>query len=209
MYKWQKQLFLHARRIKIGAVETQLKQYLSRKPKHAIFEAGRISSAVLIPIFKKDGHYHILFIKRTMTVKTHRGQISFPGGVREKEDKTLLDTALREVEEEIGLHTKDVAVLGELDDVVTTTSNFIVSPFVGLIPYPYTFIPEKAEVDMILTIPITGLLEEGCLQPDTEILNGQKVVSFAYNYRGQIIWGATARILHMLLEIITRMKMPY
>ncbi len=185
-------------------METELKKILAQRTKLYITDKTRLPSAVLIPIYKKDGQYHIVFIKRTNTVKTHKGQISFPGGMRDKGDKTLWDTALRESEEEIGLRPEDVKVLGELDDEITTTSNFIVTPFIALIPWPYHFTPNKGEVTKIISVPISSLLEKDCRKPDTETLNGNKVESFAYHYQGTKIWGATARILNKLLEIIGR-----
>jgi 8-oxo-dGTP pyrophosphatase MutT (NUDIX family) len=187
-------------------MEAELKKLLAQRQKQYITDNSRLSSAVLIPIYQKDGQYHIVFIKRTTTVKTHKGQISFPGGMRDTHDKTLLDTALRESLEEIGLRKEDTNVLGELDDEVTTTSNFIVTPFVALIPWPYRFTKNIEEVDEIIEVPIPALLEKDCLKPDTEVLNGEKVDSFAYHYRGTIIWGATARILNKLLDIISRVK---
>jgi 8-oxo-dGTP pyrophosphatase MutT (NUDIX family) len=183
-------------------MEAELKKLLAQRQKRYITDNSRLSSAVLIPIYKKDGQYYIVFIKRTTTVKTHKGQISFPGGMRDTLDKTLLDTALRESLEEIGLRKEDVQVLGELDDEVTTTSNFIVTPFVALIPWPYRFTKNIGEVDDILEVPIPSLLDKDCLKPATEALNGKKVDSFAYHYRGAVIWGATARILNKLLDII-------
>ncbi len=122
--------------------------------------------------------------------------------MRDKGDKTLLDTALRESEEEIGLHRKDVTILGELDDEITTTSNFIVTPFIAAIPYPYKFTINKEEVAKIISVPVAKLLEKGSLKPDTEMLAGKKVNSFAYYYNDTRIWGATARILKKLLDII-------
>jgi 8-oxo-dGTP pyrophosphatase MutT (NUDIX family) len=178
-----------------------LKEILSRRQKRRIDDAGRVPSAVLIPMYENQGNYHIVFIKRTETVKAHKGQISFPGGVRDTGDKTLLDTALRECTEEIGLLTKDAEVLGELDDEITTTSNYIVTPFVAMIPWPYRFIVNKDEVDEIITVPVPALLDKGSLKPNTEILDGKKVESYAYHYRGRVIWGATARILNKFLDI--------
>jgi 8-oxo-dGTP pyrophosphatase MutT (NUDIX family) len=183
-------------------MEAELKQTLAQRTKRYITDNNRLPSAVLIPIYKHDGQYHIIFIKRTNTVKTHKGQISFPGGMRDKGDKTLRDTALRESDEEIGLRKEDAAILGELDDQITTTSNFIVTPFIALIPWPYHFTPNKAEVAKIISVPITALLEKDCMMSETEMLNGKKVESFAYYYRGTRIWGATARILNKLLGII-------
>jgi 8-oxo-dGTP pyrophosphatase MutT (NUDIX family) len=185
-------------------MEAELKKILSQRTKVIITDKNRLPSAVLIPIYKEDGQYHIVFIKRTNTVKTHKGQISFPGGMRDKGDKTLRDTALRESEEEIGLRKEDATILGELDDEITTTSNFIVTPFIALIPWPYHLTPNKAEVDKIISVPLPALLDKDCRKPDTETLNGKKVESFEYHYRGTRIWGATARILNKLLDIINR-----
>ena len=84
-------------------MKENLRQLLAQRQKQYIVDDGRVPSAVLVPLYKKDGQYHILFIKRTETVKEHKGQISFPGGTREEEDGTLLDTALREYAEETGL----------------------------------------------------------------------------------------------------------
>ncbi len=185
-------------------MEAELKKFLSQRTKKYITDKDRVSSAVLIPMYKNDGQYHIVFIKRTMTVKTHQGQISFPGGMREKADESLRDTALREAEEEIGLSPKDVNILGELDDEITTTSNYIVTPFIATIPWPYRLVANKDEVAKIISVPLAALQDENCRQPETERLNGEKVESFAYYYQGTRIWGATARILNKLLGIIAK-----
>lgn len=182
---------------------TELKKLLEQRPKTHIKDAGRIAAAVLIPIYQDSGIYHIVFIKRTETVSTHKGQISFPGGSREKKDGSLVDTALRESYEEIGLNIRDVEIIGELDDVITTTSNYIVTPYIGIMLWPYEFVKNTDEVDDILTIPIPTLLKEGCLRADTEMLNGRRVDSNAYHYHGEVIWGATARILKTLLDTIS------
>jgi 8-oxo-dGTP pyrophosphatase MutT (NUDIX family) len=186
-------------------MEAELKEILSKRKKIQITDEKRIASAVLIPIFKKDTEYHIVFIRRTNTVKTHKGQISFPGGARDTTDTTLLDTALREAMEEIGLHPGDAVVLGELDDEITTTSNFIVTPFVAMIPWPYRFTENKGEVAEIISVPISALQDKGCVKMDIETIDDGIVVdSYNYHYQGNIIWGATARILKKLLDIIGR-----
>jgi 8-oxo-dGTP pyrophosphatase MutT (NUDIX family) len=197
-------LFLHPARIKIWAVEAELKEILAQRQKRYIIDDSRVPSAVLVPLFKREGEYYIIFIKRTETVKVHKGQISFPGGNRDVQDRTLLDTALREATEEIGLRVRDAKVLGELDDEATTTSNYIVTPFVALIPWPYRFKKSKTEVDEIIRIPISALLRQECLKPAKEVLDGKTVDSYRYYYRGNVIWGATARILNKLLDMITR-----
>ena len=184
-------------------MKTKLKTLLAAHRKQTIVDSSRICSAVLVPLFQDNGEYHIVFIKRTETVKTHKGQISFPGGGRESCDKDLKDTAIREAVEEIGLRARDIEVIGELDDEITTTSNYIVTPFVAIIPWPYEFKPEKAEVAEIITVPFTALLDEKNIKPAIETIEGGIVVdSYEYHYKGKIIWGATARILQKFLEII-------
>jgi len=116
-------------------MKQRLKQLLSLRQKRRIVDASRISAAVLLPIYYKQGQYYILLTKRTEKVKEHKGQISFPGGAREGEEM-LVNTALRECAEEIGLMAEEVEILGELDDTISRTSNYIISPFVALIPWP-------------------------------------------------------------------------
>jgi 8-oxo-dGTP pyrophosphatase MutT (NUDIX family) len=183
-------------------MKAQLKRLLAARRKLSIEDPDRVPAAVLVPIYKDGARHHIVFIRRTLTVKTHRGQISFPGGSKETSDRTLLDTALRESAEEIGLRPDDVEVLGELDDEVTVTSDYLVTPFVAAMPWPYRFTINGDEVDEIITIPIHRLLEKECLTLTTESLEGRIAESYAYHYRGQVIWGATARILYKFLNIV-------
>ena len=110
------------------------------------FPSHLTPAAVLLPLLYKDDVLHILLTKRTKTVKAHKGQVSFPGGVRDLDDESMLATALREAHEEIGLHPKDVEVLGALEPIETVTSGFIVYTFVGRIPYPYPFVPQVYQV---------------------------------------------------------------
>jgi 8-oxo-dGTP pyrophosphatase MutT (NUDIX family) len=189
---------------KIRAMKTRLVKVLAEHSKQSIIDSSRISSAVLIPLYQDHTGWHIIFIKRTETVKTHKGQISFPGGGRDKVDKTLRDTAIREACEEIGLRPADIEILGELDDEITTTSNYIVTPFAGLIPWPYKFTPERAEVAEIISVPVAALLDKKNLKAAIETLDGGIIVdSYNYHYQGRLIWGATARILHKFLDILS------
>ncbi len=139
-----------------GIVKDKLKHLLSENQPRLITDAGRIPSAVLLPLFLSEDQYHILFIKRTETVKAHKGQISFPGGSREP-GETLRDTAIRECTEEIGVRAADVEVLGGLDDELTVSSNYVVSTFVGIIPWPYQFTLAREEVAEIVAFPVKAL----------------------------------------------------
>jgi 8-oxo-dGTP pyrophosphatase MutT (NUDIX family) len=184
-------------------VKERLRELLAGRQKCRISDADRVPAAVLVPLYIKQGQYHILFIRRTETVRVHQGQISFPGGHREASDGTLLDTALRECAEEIGLQTGDVEVLGELDDEITTTSNYIVSPFVAVIPCPYGFTLNRHEVAALIEAPVAALLGWNYHHQET-LPDGRVFDSYAYHYQGQIIWGATARILKRLLDIFAQ-----
>ncbi|MFC1918653.1 NUDIX hydrolase [Chloroflexota bacterium] len=179
----------------------RLKQALSKRHKVSIIDASRVPAAVLLPIYYKEGEYHILFTKRTESVRDHKGQISFPGGAREEEDKTLLNTALRECAEEIGMPAEEVEPLGELDDSRTIGSSYVISPFVAAIPWPYPLKVYPAEVAEIIEAPIPALLDKDSLRQGTDILDGQVIKAYFYHHQGEIIWGATARILHQFLDI--------
>ena len=177
-----------------------MRALLSQRQKHHIVDTKRISSAVLVPIYCKQGEYYLLFTKRTQKVKDHKGQISFPGGGHEG-DETLVNTALRECAEEIGLMAEEVEILWELDDTISVTSNYIISPFVALIPWPYQFKVSEEEIEELIEVPISALLGRDCQRQETEIIEGEAVISYFYDCQGRVIWGATARILKQFLDI--------
>ena len=181
-------------------MKQRLKQALSQRQKQHIVDTKSVLSAILLPLFNEEGQYYILFTKRTQKVKNHKGQISFPGGVYQEKDGTLINTALRECAEEIGLPAHHVEVLGELDDDVTT-SGYIISPFVGFIPWPYQFKMNEEEVEEIIEIPIPALLDGNCLRQETKTIGHQTATSYFYHYQQRVIWGATARILNQFLDI--------
>ncbi len=169
----------------IRAMKQRLRQTLSQRQKRHIVDASRVPSAVLLPIYYKQGQYYILFTKRTGKVKEHKGQISFPGGAYQDGDRTLLDTALRECAEEIGVMAEEIEVLGELDDAATQTSGYIISPFVVIIPWPYPFKVDQWETEEIIEIPISALLDKGCLRQETEVADGQAITTYFYYYQGR------------------------
>ncbi len=180
-------------------MQSRLKQALSSREKQYITDPTRTPAAVILPLYEKQGQYHILLIKRTENVAQHKGEISFPGGVHEKRDKTLRNTALRECAEEIGLLARDVEILGELDDEVSVATNYVISPFAALIPWPYRFKVDGRETEAIIEVPVSALLESGHSRP--EIRDGKTVTAYSYHHQGQVIWGATARILNKFLDI--------
>jgi len=162
-------------------------------------------AAVLIPLFRAGSEYRILFTKRTDSVEAHKGQISFPGGRIEQEDGSPLETALREADEEIGLSRKDVTVLGQMDDARTVSSNYLVYPFVGLIPYPYEFKTSAREVKELLEVPFQVFLSGDSAGENIPVVyEGDTYHGLAYRYMGEVIWGATARIMQNLVHLVKR-----
>src|SRR4030043_592103 len=153
-------------------MEKKIKERLARQEKVRIHDGTLKKAAVLIPLFKKDGEYYILFTRRTDTVEHHKGQISFPGGRQDKKDKNLLATALREAQEEMGIAPRDVKILGELDDFCTVTTDFCVSPFVALISYPYPFKVNPHEIAEVIEAPLSALLKEGQLRQEMWMKDG-------------------------------------
>jgi len=188
--------------VTIRNVIEKLREVMAKRQISRLNDPRMTASAVLVPIFKKNGQYHLLFMQRTERVKDHKGQISFPGGAYEKEDNELLNTALREAEEEIGLAPHDVEVLGELDDMLTVATSYIISPFVGLIPYPYPFKLDHFETEELIEVPIATLLDKNCFSESKSISNGQEIEVYFYKYENKVIWGATARILKQFLGIV-------
>ena len=157
-------------------------------------------AAVLFPLLFKEHELHVLFTKRTQTVKVHKGQISFPGGMHDPHDENLLATALREAQEEIGLKPEDVEILGELDPIATVTTGFQVHTFVGLIPYPYGFKPNGREVAEILTVPLHFLADDHHWSRRSYQAGDQAFEAYFISYDNYRIWGATARILKIFFE---------
>ena len=176
----------------------------SRTPKQIQGPKSRCThAAVLIPLFTVNGELKILFTKRSKQVKYHKGQISFPGGVVEEMDQGLEETALREAYEEIGLLREDVEILGRADDATTVVSDFIVHPFVGAIPYPYDFKVSSDEVDRLIEVPFKVFSGNNSqyIWRNAEF-EGVTYPGSAFEYEGDVIWGATARILVNLVEIL-------
>jgi 8-oxo-dGTP pyrophosphatase MutT (NUDIX family) len=166
-------------------------------------EATRRQAAVLLPLFKDATDYHLLFTKRTETLKHHKGQVSFPGGSFEPADGDLATTALRESYEEVGIQPEHVSLLGRLDDLSTFSTNFTISPFVGLIPYPYPFRPNPIEVASIFEVPVPVLADPAVGRSYLRTRDdGATIEDYEFHINGQVIWGATARIIRHFLSII-------
>ena len=163
---------------------------------------GRRLAAVLVPLFRHNGDYGVIFTKRSNNLDHHRGQISFPGGAYEPQDVSLEHTALRESAEEIGLQPEDVQILGQLDDLLTSSSNYLVRPFVGTIPYPYPFEIDRRETVSIIEVPLSFLRQNNPAAQEVRDHEGRTVQSFFFDYEDHVIWGATAKIVKQFLDLL-------
>ena len=160
-------------------------------------------AAVLVILYFTQNQYHIILNRRTDKVEHHKGEISFPGGSKDQNDRDLLDTALRETYEEMGVLINDVEVLGKLNSV-PTSSHFLITPYVATIPNPYKFELNRAEVESVIEVPITSLIEYDIQVNHNVTLNKTQISNIRYSHEGNIIFGATARILNQFIYLIDR-----
>lgn len=181
---------------------TLLKSRLRSRTRVVDDDQSAKRAAVLVPFFEREGKYYLLFTLRTSNLPTHKGDVSFPGGGADKEDGSLLHTALRESEEELGLRPSDVRPIGPLDDLRTHATNYVVTPYVGVIPYPYDFQPNAWEVAEIFSVPFTFLADRGNLNAETWLYDGETIPIQTYRYQGYKIWGATQRMIQNVLDIL-------
>jgi 8-oxo-dGTP pyrophosphatase MutT (NUDIX family) len=185
-------------------ITAHIQQVLQARTPYELSEPSRRLAGVLAPLYIHEGEYCMVFTKRSDRMLHHRGQISFPGGGYEPGDESLLDTALRESDEEIGLNPAHVTVLGQLDDLLTMGSNYLIRPYVGLIPYPYPFELDRRETDYLIEIPLRFLRQHNPLCQITREHEGRVVESFFFDYEGHVIWGATGKILKHFLDLLDR-----
>lgn len=172
------------------------------------FSTPPTQSAILVPLLWTDQQWNLLFIRRSVSNDPHSGQVAFPGGRMESTDLSPEAASLRETHEEIGVSPTDVEVLGKLPPLLTVT-NYQIQPVVGIIPYPYPFKPSPGEVQKIFTIPLSWLanpqnyrLEERHLPPPV----GRVPTIYYLPYAGEILWGASAQIVHTFLTIVKKNK---
>jgi 8-oxo-dGTP pyrophosphatase MutT (NUDIX family) len=163
----------------------------------------RRAAAVLVPLFVSGDDVGVVLTLRTAHLRRHSGQVSFPGGAWEPGDATLRDTALRESFEEIGLDPGDVEIFGAMDDVPTVGSDYMVRPYVGRIPHPYEFTPDAHEVDRIIMPPLDLFADITKRREETRERDGVVYSVYFFDFDGAVVWGATARMLVALVDLLT------
>ncbi len=189
----------------IGELRSRLKR---APPTFALFgddgtegrQDASTAAAVLIPVVQHE-ELTVLFTQRTAHLKSHAGQVSFPGGRAEPGDASAEYTALREAEEEIGLPRERVEVLGRLPEYRTRTG-FRVTPVIGVVAPPLALAPDPREVESVFEVPLAVLLEERNRERRTREFQGLQVGYYVYEYQGHVIWGATAGMLVNLHKML-------
>jgi 8-oxo-dGTP pyrophosphatase MutT (NUDIX family) len=168
-------------------------------------EEGRhpeaIQAAVLLPLFERDGELFLLFIRRADTLRAHSGEIAFPGGRVEMGDHSLVATAVREAQEEIGLEPARVEIVGLLPPVFTVASNYVISPVVAFLPRGLGDLRLQAsEVQELIIAPLSALTDPSIARHERWTRAGRTRTVYFYDYGQYCIWGATGRILKTFLE---------
>jgi len=157
-------------------------------------------AAVLMPFFERENEYHLLLTRRTEDVQTHKGQISFPGGMREG-DEDLVTTALRETFEEVGIDESRIEILGRFHDYMSIT-RFRVTPFAGFIRGPFATKPQVREVAEVLQVPIGIFTDPKRLRIEKSMYVDSDPNVYFYSYGKDEIWGLTARIIKEFVETL-------
>jgi 8-oxo-dGTP pyrophosphatase MutT (NUDIX family) len=177
-----------------AALREPLRRVLSSREPRRLPLGVTTAAAVLVPLFEKEGQAHVWLVRRPRSMRSHGGQVAFPGGKSDPSDESLLATALREADEEIGVPPSRVDVLGVLDDYHTITG-FTISPWVGWLPSDLVPSPNPGEVERVFAAPLRSLLEP---PSGTWPWRGWTV-------EGELVWGATAAIVRDLVAIVRRL----
>lgn len=153
-------------------------------------------SAVLVALYDGPRGPALLLTKRTADLLHHPGQISLPGGKFEHDDRTLDVTALRETQEELGIDRGRVRVLGQLDEVSTIASDFIITPFVGVVAGHPAPVAEPREIARVMVVDVAEVLRH-----DATMTDDVPRLQLRYPLDGEDVWGATARILRLFARV--------
>ena len=158
--------------------------------------------AVMSLIYPINNIPHILFIERPVYAGVHSGQIAFPGGKIEKSDRSSLDAALRETYEEVGVNGAQIEVIGPLSQVYVLASNFMVYPFVGILPEKPILIPDGIEVANTLEVPLHHFVESIVKETTMKSALGIDLIAPYYDLEGKKLWGATAMMVSELCAVV-------
>lgn len=152
-----------------------------------------------MPLLERDGEVVVVLTKRPQHMPTHKGEIAFPGGKHEGVDTSLLQTALRETEEEIGVSADAIEIVGEFPAYATLSSRFGIVPFVGILEAPVSYRPDPSEVEAVVEVAVAELLDDGVHREERWGIGAADRPVHFFEIEGETIWGATAGILYRFL----------
>lgn len=165
------------------------------------------SSAVLAALWEEDGEARVLLTRRTAWLRSHSGQVAFPGG-RVEPGETLVEAALRESQEEVGLDPSSVEIVGCLSRMHTISSGAGIYPFVGILPGRPEVTPNPDEVDRVFDVALGELMAEGVFHEEIWGIAGTERSIYFFDLAGETVWGATARMLYELLLLLIGRRPP-
>lgn len=168
--------------------------------------ATRWASSVLVPLYEDAGQVHVVLTRRSWQLRSHTGEVSFPGGRREAGDVDLWETATREAMEEIALDPTVAERIGELDHLATVSSNSTIVPYVAALPRRPELVPNDDEVDAILHVPMVELADPGVYRQEIWRWDGMERPIHFFELVGDTVWGATASMLVDLLARISAVR---
>ena len=182
----------------IGDVE-KISQFLAD---HHPLKNSRVSkrASVLIPLLESQGEIYVMLTRRSSKMRSHSGQVSFPGGKQDSDDEDSLQTALRETHEEIGLLGEKVDVIGMLDQILSL-HYYLVTPYVGLIPSDFVPDPNTDEIESVFKVPLVFFMKSENHWSEVKKTFTSPVLVHHFEYQGYDIWGLTAKLIFRLLEV--------
>ena len=160
----------------------------------------RKCASVLIPLLESEGEIYVMLTRRSSKMRSHSGQVSFPGGKQDSNDEDSLHTALRETHEEIGLNGEKIDVIGTLAQILSL-HYYLVTPYVGLIPSDFVPVTNTDEIESVFKVPLAFFMKSENHWSEEKQIFATSVFEHHFEYHGYDIWGLTAKLIFRLLEV--------
>ncbi|HIF72793.1 MAG TPA: CoA pyrophosphatase [Dehalococcoidia bacterium] len=189
---------MNTTKLTIKQLETTLRSYSGGSQRA---EGNGAAAAVSVLFNMTDGEPCVLMIKRAATLRHHSGEWAFPGGMTEDSDESLMHTALRETNEELGIDSNDIDIWCQMSSVDTSTG-FEVRPYTGRVKDAVKITPQESEVAEVVSVPVRIFVDAASKRTITLIRNGQTRKITAYAYEDRIIWGASGRIISDVIDVV-------